>query len=176
MMYLLWALINIGLFLFFIAVSFKATILLREKLGLFASVIFVFGLLSFIGHSSNDNENKESNSTQIKTWEFANGDSLKINGTDFLHIDLEKTLFSKYELRLKYGKDKERNLVIPISAYSSNSGFISGTNWKPFSININATNDKNKFEYMVLGIVEWKILGIAFYFEPKDYTGFLVTK
>ncbi len=176
MIYLLWGLINIGLFLFFIVVCFKATKLVREKNGLFATIIFVFGLLSFIGHSSDDNENKEPNSNQIKTWKFANEDSLKVNGTDLLHIDLEKTLVSKYELGLKYGKDKERNLVIPISAYSSTTGFISGTNWKPFSITINPTNDKNKFEYRVLGTVEWKILGAAFYFEPKDYTGFLVTK
>ena len=174
MMYLLWALINIGLFLFFIAVCFEATVLVRKKLGLFTSVILVFGFLSFVGHSSN--ENKEPSSIQSKTWKFANEDSLKVYAPVFLHIDLEKTVVSKYKLRLKYGRDKKRNLVIPISAYSSTSGFISGTNWRPFSININPTNDKNKFEYIVSGIVEWKILGTAFYFEPKDYTGFLVTK
>ncbi len=174
MTYLLWGLFNIGIFLFFIVICFKATKLVREKLGLFASIIFVFGLLSFVGNSSNDN--KEPNSNYIKTWKFVSEDSLKNNDSYLLSVDLEKTLISKYDLGIKYGKDRQGQTNIPISAYSSTTGFTSGTNWKPVSIIINRTNDNNKFEYFVDGVVEWKLLGATIYSELKEYKGMTMTK
>lgn len=176
MAYLLWGLLNIGLFLFFIVICLKATKLIREKIGLFASIIFAFGLLSFIGHSNSGNDNKEPNSNQIKTWKFISEDSLKNNDSYFLDIDLEKTLVSNYYLGIKYVKDKSRQINIPISAYSSTTGFISGTNWKPVSIIANRTNDNNKFEYFVNGVVEWKLLGATIYSQLKEYKGIALTK
>ncbi len=164
-----------GLFLFFIVICFKATKLIREKIGLFASVIFVVGLLSFIEHSNDDN-NKEPNSNHIKTWKFISEDSLKSNDSDILYIDLEKNPVSKYDLGIKYGKHKERQINIPISAYSSTTGFMSGTNWRPISIIINRTDDNNKFEYFVDGVVEWKLLGATIYSQLKEYKGIALTK
>jgi hypothetical protein len=171
-MYLLWGLLNIGLFLFFIAICFKATKLIREKSGLLASIVFVFGLLSFIGHS--DNDNKEPNSNHIKTWKFASADSLNGNESFFLDINLEKTLISKYDLGIEYRKDK--NMNIPMSAYSSTTGFISGTNWKPISIIVIKTDDNKKFEYSVDGIIEWKLLSATIYSQRKKYNGHVITK
>jgi hypothetical protein len=175
MLYLLWGLLNIGLFLFFIVICFRATKVIREKFGLITSIVFVFGLLSFVGHSNCDNENKEPNSNQIKTWKFISEDSLNRNATSFIKIDLEKTLVSKYDLGIKYGKDKQRQLNIPTSAYSSTTGFISGTKWKPILIIINRTNDNNKFEYFVDGVVEWKLLGATIYSQQKKYKGIALT-
>ena len=69
-------------------------------------------------------------------------------------VDLEKTWVSKYDLGVKYGKDKLGQFNIPISAYSSTTGFIRRTNWKPVSIIVNRTSDNNKFEHFVDGVVE----------------------
>lgn len=176
MTYLLWGLLNIGLFIFFIVICFKATKLIREKVGLFASIIFVFGLLSFVSNSNNDNDNREPNSNKIKTWKFISDDSLKGNDSYILESVLEKTLVSTYYLGIKYCKDKQRQINIPVNSYSSTTGFISGTNWKPTSIIVNKTNDNNKFEYFVDGVVEWKILGLTIYSQPKEYKGIALTK
>ena len=170
MLYLIWGLLNISLFLYFLIICFKATRLVREKAGLLASIIFVVGLLSFIGQSNNNSDNKEPNSNQIKTWKFISEDSINRNSTSSLDIVLEKTLVSKYNFGLKYGKD-HRQLNVPISAYSSTSGFVSGTNWKPIAIVVNRTADNNKFEYFVDGVVEWKILGLTIYSQLKGYKG-----
>ena len=93
-----------------------------------------------------------------------------------MNIDLEKTLVSNYDLGIKYGKDKDDQISIPISAYSSTSGFISGTNWKPISISINRMDDNSKFEYYVSGVVEWKLLGATIYSQLKEYKGIVSTK
>ena len=175
MLYLIWGLLNISLFLYFLIICFKATGLIREKVGLLASIIFVVGLLSFIGQSNNKNDNKEPNSNQIKTWKFISEDSINRNSTSSLDIVLEKTLVSKYNFGLKYGKD-ERQLNVPISAYSWTTGFVSGTNWKPIAIVVNRTAENNKFEYFVDGVVEWKILGLTIYSQLKGYKGKAFTK
>src|SRR6185437_6672351 len=176
MLYLLWGLLNVGLFLFFIVICFKATKLIRQNFGLFASIVFVFGLLSFIGHSNNNNDNKEPNSNQTKTWKFTSDDSLSRNPTSSKFIVLEKTLISKYYLFVQYAKDKNGQVNIPVSASSSTNGFVSGTNWKPISIVINRTDDNNKFEYFVSGVVEWKLLGATIYSQLKEYKGIEATK
>jgi hypothetical protein len=176
MLYLLWGLLNIGLFIFFVVICFRATKLVREKVGLFASIIFVFGLLSFMGNSNDDKDNKEPGSSQMRAWKFVSEDSIDRNATFFIDVELEKTLISKYQLGIKYGKEKQGQLNIPISGSSFTTGFVSGTNWKPSSIIVNRTSDNNKFEYYVVGIMEWKLLGATVYSQPKEYKGTTLTK
>lgn len=176
MLYILWGLLNIGLFLFFIGTCFKATKLLRDKVGFLSSFIFILGLFLFIVHSNNNRDNKKSNSNQIKTWQFASEDSLSRNATFLLELDLEKTVLATYTLGISYGKDQLQQMNIPISAYSSTSGFISGTNWKPISIMVTNTSDNNKFIYRVDGVMEWQLLGATIYSQTKTYQGFASTK
>jgi hypothetical protein len=176
MLYLLWGLLNIGLFLFFIVICFRATKLIRQNVGLLASIVFVFGLLSFIGHSNNNNDNKEPNSNQTKTWTFTSDDSLSRYPTSSEFIVLEKTFISKYYLFIQYANDKNGQVTIPVSASSITNGFISGTNWKPTSIVINRIDDNNKFQYFVRGVVEWKLLGATIYSQLKEYNGIVPTK
>ena len=176
MLYLLWGLLNIGVFGFFVVTCFRATKLVRERFGLFSSIIFVFGLLSFVSHSNDNNDNKEPNSNQIRTWKFSSEDSLDRNATFLIDVELEKTLLSKYQLGIKYGKDQQQQLNIPISANSWTTGFVSGTNWKPSSIIVNRTNDNTKFEYYVDGIMEWKLLGATIYSQAKEYKGAALTR
>ena len=171
MIYILWSLINIGLFIFFIIICFKATKLLREKLGLLTAIIFVFGLLSFIGHSNNENDNRVPNSNQIRIWTFTSEDSLKNNESYLLKVVLKKTLLSKYSLQIKYGKAVAGYQNIPISASSTTEGFISGTNWRPISIIVRKIDDNKRFEYSVNGVVESKLLGAKIASQYKIYEG-----
>jgi len=176
MIYLIWGLINVGLFIFFIAVCFKATKLIREKIGLFASIVFVFGLLSFIGQSNNESDNKKQNSNQIKSWKYNSEDSLNSTESYLLDINLEKNLVSELNLGIKYVRIKESLENIPISAYSSMTGFISGTSWQPKSIIVKRTNANDKFKYFVAGVLEWKLLGMTVYLQSKDYKGYAIAK
>ncbi len=176
MLYLLWAILNIGLFIFFIVICFNATRLIKEKFGILTSIVFVFGLLSFFGRSNADKDNKEPNSNQIKTWKFASSDSLDKGSNVFMDFDLEKTLISKYSLGISYGKDKKLQNNIPVSANIQTTGFESGTSWKPISIIINCTDDNQKFEYEVDGTIKWSLLGMTIYSQPKHWKGVAVFK
>jgi energy-coupling factor transporter transmembrane protein EcfT len=176
MLYLVWALLNIGLFIFFIVICFNATKLIKEKFGVLTSIVFVLGLLLFIEQSNVDKDNKEPNSNQIKTWKFNSSDSLDKGSIVFRDFDLEKTLISKYSLGIGYGKDKQLQNNIPVSANTWTTGFESGTSWEPISIIINRTDDNLKFEYDVNGTIKWNLLGMTMYSQPKHWKGIAVLK
>ena len=166
MLYLFWALLNIGLFIFFIAICFNATKLIKEKFGVLTCIVFVFGLLSFVVRSNNDKDNNEPDTNQIKTW----------GSNNHIEIELEKTFISKYSLGIEYGRDKQLQNNIPVRANSWTTGFESGTNWKPISIIVNRTDDNKKFEYEVDGTIRWSLLGMTIYSEPKHWKGLAILK
>jgi hypothetical protein len=176
MLYLFWALLNIGLFIFFVFICFNAAKRIKEKFGLVASVVFVFGLLSFVGHSDDDESNNKPNTNYIQTWDLRTSDSLAEGYRYFAEIELEKTLISKYNLAIGYNKDSVAKNSVPVSAFSRVTGFQNGTNWKPVSIIVNPTTDSRTFEYEVDGTVGWKLLGMTVYYQPRHWKGIVVLK
>ncbi len=170
MLYLVWGILNIGLFLVFIAICSKATTLIREKMGLFASIIFAPGLLSFITANTGPS-NTEPHSSQIKTWNFVSECSLGSKATFGITADLEKTGVSAFDSGIKYGTDKTGLGNMLLSAYFSATGFISGTNWEPVSIIINRTTYTSKFSHTVYNVFQCKLLGATVYSQFKKYAG-----
>jgi hypothetical protein len=173
MLYLLWALLNTGLFIF---ICFKGSRYFRQKFGHIAAVVFVLGLLALMAEANSDKDNKEPNSNRIKTWKFNSLDSLDKNSQVFIDIDLERSLISKYYLGIAYCKDKQLQNNIPVSADTFITGITTGTSWKPGTVMINRTDDNRKFEYEVYGTIKWSLLGITIYHQPKHWQGVVVLK
>lgn len=169
MLYLLWALLNVAPFLFFVVLCFTPARVIKQRFGAFGTMFFLFGFLIFFGPFGCDNQ--KSVSTKDETWTFASADVLRTGPTLLAHLDLEKTLLSKYQLFITYGKAGHWQTNVPVSARSSTEGFICGTNWKPRSIVLTRTDDNNKFAYHVDGTVEWKLFGATVFYQPKEYNG-----
>ena len=72
MLELIWGILNIALLLYFFVICFKVIKLIRENLGLLATLIFAIGILSFVSKP-----NKEKN---IKKFEIL--DKTKITGEE----------------------------------------------------------------------------------------------
>lgn len=170
MLYLLWGILNVGIFICFIIICLRATKFIREKIGLLAAIFFAIGLLSFIT-ADNDRDNKEPNSNRVKTWNFSPEDDIEKNTATYITVPIDETLVSTYNLYIKYGKHKQGQFNVPVSANSSVIGWTSGTNWKLVSISVNRTNDNTKFEYWVHGVTEWKLLGLTIISQGKVYKG-----
>jgi len=173
MFYLLWAILNIVLF---IVIAFKGSKYLRERFGPVAGVVFVLVLIAFVGHLDSDKDNNEQNPSQVKTWRFNSSDSLDRSSNGFIDVDLESTLISKYILGIGYGKDLRLQHNIPLVANTFTTGFHSGTRLIPVSITVNQTNDNQSFKYEVYGTIKWSLLGLPIYFQPKHWEGIAVVK
>lgn len=176
MLYLFWGLLNIGVFIFFILICLRATKLLKEKSGLFATIIFVFGILSFIVNSNKNTSNKDAGISQISTWNFVSTDSVDRNTISSIIVELDKTWISKNELSITYGKGVKTEEPIPISGSSWTTGFISGTKWNPSIIEVHTTDNNTKLDYYVSGVIEWKLLGANLYSQFKKYNGAALIK
>jgi hypothetical protein len=168
MLYLIWGLLNIGIFVYFLSVCFRAIKLVRQEIGLFAAIVFVIGFLSFC--SQPKDQEKSANSMSSKIGTFTSEDSLNCNPSFSYRLRLESNLISEYDLIIDYQKDSTEENV-PISAYTKTKGFTAGTEWKEESVIVNKNNDNNKFSYSVLGVVDWNFLGQTVYTQPKTFTG-----
>lgn len=169
MTHLIWGLLNLFLLIYFIITCFRLVKVARNHIGGLATIVFVFGLLSFVGGSKSDSNTTKFN--QTKTFNFALEDSLELNSGKFSYFILENSLVTKYDLFLNSGKESTSQKNTPISAYSGTSGLVMGTNWKPQNISVLKTSDNNKFKYVVHGIIDWKLLGATLYTQPKVYEG-----
>ena len=165
MLELLWGILNGFLLIYFIVICFKSVRILKKNLGIFASFIFVIGLLSFI--SKPDKKN-----IADKNIDVLNQTNPKkaFNGNSFFReITLEDNLTSKIGLSILVGENEPDLIILNANCYRS--GFISGTNWNVENIKIDKEKNKKFCTYMVRGIMEWKILGITIYSETKSFTG-----
>ena len=165
MLELLWGILNGFLLIYFIVICFKSVRILKKNLGIFASFIFVIGLLSFI--SKPDKKN-----IADKNIDVLNQTNPKkaFNGNSFFReITLEDNLTSKIGLSILVGENEPDLIILNANCYRS--GFISGTNWNVENIEIDKEKNKKFCTYIVRGIMEWKILGITIYSEPKSFTG-----
>lgn len=175
MLYLIWGLLNIGLLIYFLIICYKVIKIVREKMGLLATVFFIVVLLSLIGSISKDSYNKATDSKKTETWNNTSEDSLFIDTSYLPKIELENNLVTSYYLFVFYGKNKN-NYLVPESAYTAQTGFVAGTKWTPMMTSLYRTNDKNKYSYSVYGIVHWKLLGIPIYTQQKKFKGTILTK
>lgn len=172
MLELIWGIINIILLIYFIIVCLKSIKLIKEKIGVLASFVFVIGLLSFISKSD---EKKVVN----KNIEMLNQENPRkaFDGNSFSRFaTLEDNLTSNIELRILCGEKKSDKELTILDANCNKTGLISGTNWNTLNIDIDKEKGKNYCRYNVSGIKEWKILGITIFSEAKDFTGNVLLK
>ena len=169
MLYLIWTFLNIALAVYFIILCFQAARLLKEQIGLYATVIFTFGLLSFVANSGK-NKGSIGENQAVKKWTYFSRDSLRSGSLQSAHATIDKTWISEIELMVLFGSDKSSNQTVPVEAYSRWSGFVSGFDWEPVLISVDATaGPENK--YSVVVILHWKLLGASVYSQLRTYKG-----
>jgi hypothetical protein len=147
------------------------TKLIREKLGLFAAIMFVLILFSFIAGPGSETDKSESSNSESKYWTFTDLEKVVPNSQENTHVVLQKTMVSNYTLGITYGQHLGLQKFVPIRAYTSVTGFISGTTWEPSNISVNVNDQENVFQYSVEGIIKWKLLGFTIYNQQKSYSG-----
>jgi hypothetical protein len=166
MLELLWAILNFGISIFFLIICFKSTKLVREKLGMFAAIVFVLGLLSFLAGPEEKSiiDKNFGDSNQPQATKAFNGDGGSFSTTLKLEDNLATSISLYVIAGIKDGK---------ISVQSANcyrDGFVSGSTWDVKSLTILKNHD-NIFTYDISAIKKWKILGIPFFSENQEFNG-----
>jgi hypothetical protein len=160
MIELVWGIINIVLILICLINYIKITKLIIEKLGLFASLIFIVFTISFLNESSKEKFHEKT--TEINNEVIYTNSKSKI---------IEDKLVTKIETRISFGKRKD---TLYITSKTNRYGFVIGTDWiSHYSSLEEVKNSKNTYKYNVLGTLEWNILGIKVYKEIKEFNGIL---
>lgn len=165
MLEIIWGILNIGILIYFIIICFKAAKIIRENLGGWATLVFVLGLLSFMGRKEEDNSFKSFNLQEEKK-DVVQKSSEYSRSKEIL---LEDNLATQIKARIMYGKDSTGKKLLKATA--SRDGFVSGTYWEPSHFLVSKLDNKDNYEYDVIGTLGWKILGIRLYTESKRFNG-----
>jgi hypothetical protein len=163
MLALLWTLLNTALLLVFIFLCINATKLLRNKYGIFASVLFAFVLLSFVG--------RPGKSEPIKKWQFIPENQTNRLTEKHLWVNLEETISAKYELGIRYRQDEKTLQILPTEAFTKATGWLGGTYWVPDHVSVHVTKPNTEFRYVVKGKLKWNLLSVIIYVQTKTYQG-----
>lgn len=166
MLELIWGILNIVILIYFIIICFQAVKVIRENLGGMAALILVLGLLSFKVKSKDEND-------KIKTFDLQNVSQKtapdKIEGNTYLkEKKLEENLLTDFHMLIKFGEDN--NEIKLLTAYVNRTGIEMGTEWKPSTVFLNKVHT-NLYEYHISGSIDWKISGIKFYTQAKEFNG-----
>lgn len=167
MLYLIWSLLNAGLFVWFLFLLIKSVNFIWEEFGLFASIVLSFGLLS----TCNLNEfNKGICGT--KKWSIDKAENEA--PAKSINTIITKNMMFGIHLYISYGNNGCGKKVLPLQASSFLSGYHPGIEWAPTDIYVDTIGQK--VEYRVFGTLQWKLLGATIISEGKDYKGFLDAK
>lgn len=166
MLELIWGILNFAILIYFIIICFQAVKIIRANLGGITIVILILGLLSFKMKLNDENH-------KAKTFDLQNAsqetESDKFQGnTYFKDIRLEENLVTDFYILIKYGENK--NEIQLLTAYINRNGIEMGTEWKPSTVLLNKVHN-DLYEYHVSGSIDWKILGINFYTQLKEFDG-----
>lgn len=164
MLYILWALLNLVLAAGLLFVCYRIFKRLRLGFGWAAALLLVLCFLSFT--SSNDSKDTDllvwkANDATIKNAVYKRTRCIVLSGNPLFKINLS----------VAYGFDRPTGAVIPLHACSSVEGTMAGIAWKAFEPSVYAGVSGKKINYDITGTMEWKLLNIGSYHQPKSYSG-----
>ena len=158
---LIWGILNFVLIFYLLYILLYSVKLIKEKFGIFASFIFVIGIMSFASP-----ENKEKDSKEFPVEEKVNSEINKISG--FKNIKIDKQIATSKNLFI-YFKNTNGSIA-PVKYSSTYEGFVSGKYWDVSDINLTKIQN-NTYRYKVDGTLKWRIFGLELYSQPKYYFG-----
>lgn len=168
MLFSIFILISLSFTLLFLYIIYRAAVLLKKEIGVWAVIIFILGILP---KSSNSPENSKTE------WTY-NSDKVFVNGTQGRkYHTLEDNFISKAELMVSYGLDSASKKYLPIEANIVNTGLIvGGSRLIPRYITIKPTESPKHLEYHIQGMRKWQFFYLFNYSEDKRFTGFINIK
>lgn len=172
MKYLIWSLINTALVIYFFVICYRAVKLIKEKFGVVTAVFFTIGLLSFACQSNNEDKNTH----QREMWTFNTDTITETSTIRMRNCYAEKSPSFQINVSVTYGLDKRNKQNVPINAYSTVSGLVSGFKWRPNSISVYKSKKETGLDCAMAGILEWQLFGLTIYSQSKALSGFIETK
>lgn len=169
MLFLLFSILNITFLIAFIYIGYRAIILVRKEIGLWAAIVLVIGLLSSSSSTSNKN-NINSNFKNLNNQQKVLKGLSKMNS-----IVLEDNLLNTVNLMISYTVEDGTQKAFYTEANSMLTGFTGSRKWNPDRINIHFIDNKH-YSYNVNGIMEWYFFKSVIYKELKTFKGIVEIK
>lgn len=168
MFYFIWSSIIISLSILFLFVCYKAASLLKREVGMWASILFVFGFIStFITVEKFKGE----------IYTHLPSKNRVEQATSYVEIPLQKRLFSTLSLTTTYIPPKDStNYELKTSKLLELGFHPFGLDYQINSVMITPIPNSSQSKYIVYLSESWALGGIRFYVKSLRYEGIVTLK
>lgn len=168
-MSVLWGLLNIALLLGVLIGISAAFGPLRKRFGLFGAVLLLMMLMGMC-RSINKQQQKKAKmgGFQITVLQPNLPDNAFQHPHDVL-LDNQPTFAINQTISLSQLHQSDS---IRIDSRSHLTGFVSGISWSPVRTLVRVQSNQ-RLHYRTVGDLNWHLLGLPIYSQPKEFEGFL---
>ena len=163
-----WMLLNSALIALLIVLLYKAAKLLWQHIGAWASIAFVFLLLSFTSAPAPKAPAKPNVTLYPGVEELENP---MLTQKDHKMLILDDRGPFNILLGFYFGYSERAKLAVPTNAFTAVEGLMGSQKWTPLNISLATSGNGDQVTYTVDGTIEWKLLNSVVYTQYKSYTG-----
>jgi hypothetical protein len=146
MLYILWAILYLGLLIYFLYLLYRAIVVVKREMGIFPAIFLILIIGGQCSHSR-----KGDNTT-----------SMSKNGKSMVIYSHKIKLSPIHSLIIDCDMDSAGTVI---NKHTSLTGVMAGVEWKP------TTEYFNQRHYTIYGIMSWNLLGINIWRQSKTFEG-----
>jgi len=156
----LWNLLNISSYLLFGFVCFRAARLLHQQGSTWAAALLVLGLLALLQGANQGQKRQPFAAATYRTSARAPES-----------VTLETFGGSTLKLYSQAASEGPRAKPASSEAFASLSGLVIGYRWTTEMIRLDQLPKASVSTYQVTGTLDWTLLGLTIYRQPKQWSG-----
>lgn len=167
LVYILWAIINVALWVYFFYILYHSILTIKEKLGWGAVALLFFGLQC--NTNNNQTETKTDSWVKDKKNNSITGNKAVLDKI----IEVEKNWLLTKSLHVSYLRDYDTKENSILSAYTSIDGWQVATRSTLDILSI-SPNEKGDISFYTLQEeTKWYLLGMQIFTNAKPYNGLI---
>lgn len=168
MIYVLWGLLNLALVGLFLALCYKAVVLMRERYGVILAFVFALGLVTTCNNNSNMLSGNKAMASEAKKWKSDDEKNYPGLSKRSLSTLIADNPMFRTMLTVEFAVT-ESGTFLPLAGFTVESGIHAGVEWKCNYITLRQEGDE--LHYIVNGTLSWKLFLLGSYSQEKIYTG-----
>lgn len=168
--YILWAILNVGLWIYFFYILYHSILTIKEKLGWGAIVLLYMGLQC--NPNNSEPQSKKDSWSKDKTTHSLTGNVMSLDKT----IEIEKNWLLTKSLRFSYLRNSDTKENSITSAYTAIEGFQVSTRSTLEILSIIPNEKGDISNYSLQEETKWYLLGILVLTNAKPYEGIINLK
>lgn len=159
-----WGLLNIGLVIGLLVISYRNFRLFVERFGSLGSSLLFLLTVSMCSSSG-----KKSTASEHSSFKTTISSPTPLDYSRFYTVELIQLPTCQLAQRITFSPGKSSD-SLEISSHVSLTGFIAGVQWSPIATSAGIHADR-RIHYSTIGTFDWRLLNMTMYRQLQQFNG-----